>query len=200
MTFVRTVLGDIDAGGAGRDLRPRASRHRGQPDHGAVPRLPPRRCRPGRGGAGPGPGAGAALGGRRHARRHRPRCASCWPRSAGGAASTSSRPRVRITGATTRSATGPWPWRWMRSRACSWPTSTTASMRWTTARPSCTGRRIGRVSSRSPARRVVRRRGTRGSSQAAAMAQRATGCPILTHCEEGHGGAGADRGARRRGR
>ena len=45
MTFVRTVLGDIDADGARRDLRPRAPRHRRRPAGRLGARLRPRRRR-----------------------------------------------------------------------------------------------------------------------------------------------------------
>ena len=57
VTFVRTVLGDIEPADAGRDVRPRAPRHRRRPAGRAVAGLPPRRRRPARDRSSPMPHA-----------------------------------------------------------------------------------------------------------------------------------------------
>ena len=70
---------------------------------------------------------------------------------------------------------------------CSWRTSSTGSTSSTTPAPSSGGPSIGPASSRSPAARVAHPSTDRPAFEAAAIAHARTGVPILTHCENGTG-------------
>ena len=193
MTFVRTVLGDIDPADLGADVRPRAPRHRRRPAGRArIPDFRLDRRRQGGRRAGAGAGARPARRRRRDAVRRRPQRRASWPRSAGGAASTSSpRPGLhheryyddrplerRVLDADEIAAL-------LRA-----PTSTTGSTRTTTPGPvvrpdAAPGRRH---QDRRQRGRLTRSRGA-GRSRPPRPPTLRPACPILTHCDDGTAGA-----------
>ena len=137
VTFVRTVLGDIDPRQHRRHVRPRAPGHRRRAAGRALAGLPPRRRRPADDRAGRRHAGGPPDGGRHDADRVRPRTRRSSPSCRGGPASrscaaTGPPPRAvlrrRRTGALTRDARTSWP-------TCSSPTSRRASTSGLRSRP-----------------------------------------------------------------
>ena len=188
MTFVRTVLGDIDAVRARCHVRPRAPRHRRRPAGRAGSRLPPRRRRPDDGASWrDAAAAGLAVGGRRDAGRLRPKS-----REARRAVAPDRRPHRRRDRPPPRAV--------LRPGALE-PTSRRGRARRPVRRrhrgrhrrARLPGGRVVRRTERPGRRRQGRRQRGRPSARdlplfaAAAAAHRRTGAPILTHCEAGTG-------------